>query len=83
MEFLHTRPGFAFDPALRDMAASTDVATARWTGKILEYPATDLGLVGPAWPWGPLLRVLLLGAAGVVAALGVGWLVRRWRAHRS
>lgn len=83
VEYLHTRPGFAFDPALREMAASTDVATARWTGKILEYPAADLGLAGPAWPWAPLLRVLLLGAAGVVAALGVGWLVRRWRAHRS
>ncbi len=83
VEYLHTRPGFAFDPALRDMAASMDVPTARWTGKILEYPVTDAGLEGPAWPWAPVLRVLLLGAAGVAVALGAGWLVRRWRARRS
>lgn len=81
--FLHTRHGFAFDPALRDMAASMDVPTARWTGKILEYPATGAGLDGPAWPWAPVLRVLLLGAAGFAVALVVERLVRRWRARRS
>lgn len=81
--YLHSGPGFAFDAALADMAVATDARTARWAGKILEYPATGLPLGGDAWPWGPVLRVLALGAAGAAAALGVATLVRRRRNRRS
>jgi transcriptional regulator with XRE-family HTH domain len=49
--YLHRQPGFAFDPALSDIARSRDVATARWVAKTLQYPATDPRLSGPAWPW--------------------------------
>ena len=40
--YLHQQPGFAFDAALRDIARTRDVATARWVAKTLEYPMTDL-----------------------------------------
>jgi hypothetical protein len=71
LEYVHDRPGFAFDASLRDLARSTDVATARWTAKVLELPTAGLVLAGPAWPWSPtvLLAVLtLLSAAAVHAA---------------
>jgi transcriptional regulator GlxA family with amidase domain len=35
--YLHTQPGFRFDPALRDIASTRDVATARWVAKTLQY----------------------------------------------
>ncbi|MEU9022688.1 DJ-1/PfpI family protein [Actinomadura sp. NPDC048394] len=67
LEYPHRRPGFAFDPVLRSMARTFDRPTARWTRKILEYPAADLGTSGPGWPWTPTLRLVLFGLAGVVA----------------
>lgn len=83
VEYLHQQPGFAFDTALRGMASSMDVPTARWTAKILEYPTADLGLSGPGWPWMLGLRPLLLGLIGLAAALGAARLVRRVRTRRS
>ncbi|MCO1656424.1 DJ-1/PfpI family protein [Pseudonocardia humida] len=80
---LHQQPGFAFEAALRDMAATTDVATTRWAAKILEYSQADLRPAGPAWPWAPALQVLFLGLVGVAAALAVEQVVRRVRAGRS
>ena len=44
---------FAFEGALRDIARTYDVATARWVAKTLEYPTAGLMLAGPGWPWGP------------------------------
>jgi len=66
LEYVHDRPGFAFDASLRDLARSTDVATARWTAKVLELPTAGLVLAGPAWPWSPtvLLAVLTLLSSG-------------------
>jgi hypothetical protein len=75
--YLHDQPGFAFDPALREIADTMDVPTARWTAKILEYPSTGLDLSGPGWPWAPTIRPLLLGLAGLALALGVNLLLRR------
>jgi putative intracellular protease/amidase len=83
LQYLHRQPGFAFDAALRDMAAATDVPTARWAAKILEYTGAELGLSGSAWPATLVLRVLLLGLAGVAAAVGVALLARRLRSRRS
>jgi transcriptional regulator GlxA family with amidase domain len=83
IQYLHHQPGFAFDAALRDMAAATDVPTARWAAKILEYTGAELGLSGSAWPATLVLRVLLLGLAGVAAAVGVVLLARRLRSRRS
>lgn len=84
--YLHQQPGFAFDGALREMASNTDVPTAGWAAKILEYSTAELGLTGPSWPWQPTLLPLLLGLVGVgglVAAVGSVRLVRRARTRRG
>jgi putative intracellular protease/amidase len=76
--YLHGQPGFAFDGALRDIARTRDVATARWVAKTLQYPITDPRLSGPAWPWTLTLRpILLAGAAAIAAAVGIQLLRRR------
>jgi putative intracellular protease/amidase len=75
--YLHSRPGFAFDAALADIARTRDVATARWVAKTLQYPTTDPQLSGPAWPWALTLRPILLAGAAVTAVLGIQLLRRR------
>ena len=75
--YLHHRPGFAFDAALADIARTSDVATARWVAKTLQYPTTDPPLSGPAWPWALTLRPILLAAAAIAAALSIQLLRRR------
>ncbi|HEY6739566.1 MAG TPA: hypothetical protein VI076_12035, partial [Actinopolymorphaceae bacterium] len=79
-EYLHTREEFPFDAALRDIAATTDVATASWVSKTLEYPGRA-ELEGTAWPWQLALRVLLVGIAGAAVVVGAVLLLRRprWR----
>jgi transcriptional regulator GlxA family with amidase domain len=74
--YLHDRPGFAFDPALSDIARTRDVATARWVAKTLQYPATSPPLTGPAWPWALTLRPILLAALAIVAVLSIQFLRR-------
>jgi putative intracellular protease/amidase len=69
--YLHGEPGFPFDGVLRDLAHTTDVATAVWTAKVLEYPIDHLALTGSAWPWTLTLRPFSLAALGVLAALGL------------
>jgi putative intracellular protease/amidase len=76
--YLHRQPGFAFDGALRDIARTDDVATARWVAKTLQYPSTDPRLASAAWPWTLTLRPILLAAAAIAAVLGI-WLLRRQR----
>jgi hypothetical protein len=75
--YLHDQPGFAFDGALRDIARTRDVATARWVAKTLQYPTTDPRLSGRGWPWGLTLRPILIAAAAIAAVLGVQHLRRR------
>ncbi|MEV0342469.1 DJ-1/PfpI family protein [Nocardia sp. NPDC050713] len=63
------RPGdFAFDPALRDLAAHTDRATARVAAKFTEYPDAHLQLDGAVWPWRPTV----LAALTLVVSIAVG-----------
>jgi hypothetical protein len=81
--YLHQQPGFAFDGALRDIARTRDVATARWVAKTLQYPRTDLRLSGSAWPWTLTLRPFLIAAAAIAAILTIQLLLRRRRGHRS
>jgi hypothetical protein len=61
----------------QDLARTTDNATARWTAKILEYPADDLELAGSAWPWTLTFRPLGLAVLGVPAAFGLIRIGRR------
>ncbi|WP_246107601.1 DJ-1/PfpI family protein [Saccharothrix saharensis] len=79
----HREGGFPFDGVLRDLARTTDVATATWTARVLEYPVDHLALSGPAWPWTRTLRPLVLALLGVLAAFGLFRLVRARRAVRS
>lgn len=78
-QYLHARPGFPFEAALRDLARTVDLPTARWTAKVLEYPVHDLGLSGPAWPWPVALPPLLLALAGLAATAGLARVLRRRR----
>ena len=57
---------FAFDPVLRDLAKTADVATAIATAKYAEYPTPQLTLTGPRWPWRP---TALFGITLVVSVL--------------
>ncbi|MFJ9787781.1 DJ-1/PfpI family protein [Amycolatopsis sp. NPDC101161] len=78
-EYVHDRPGFAYDTAVSALSRRTDVATARWTAKVLELPTDGVGFEGRAWPWLPTalpVTLVLLGAAAVVV-------VRRVRAPRA
>ncbi|WP_430296857.1 DJ-1/PfpI family protein [Sinomonas sp. B1-1] len=78
-EYPHRDGGFPYDGVLRNLARTTDVATARWTAKVLEYPVDDLGLAGQPWPWDETLRPVALALVGVLAALGAFALVRARR----
>jgi hypothetical protein len=72
------RPGVLLsDGALRDIARTRDVATARWVAKTLQYPTTDPRLSGPSWPWALTLRPILIAAAAIAAVLGIHYLRRR------
>jgi putative intracellular protease/amidase len=75
-EYVHDRTGFAFDPVLADLAGTTDIATARWTAKVLELPTDGVVLDGPAWPWGPTFVPVVLALVGAAAAAGAARLFR-------
>ena len=66
----HRGPGFAYDAVLQDLARRTDVATAKWTAKALEYPVDDVALVGEAWPWTETIRPIALAILGALLAFG-------------
>jgi putative intracellular protease/amidase len=82
-QFLHEEPGFAFDAALTDLARTTDVPTARWAAKMLEYPEGDLDLRGPGLPWtllaAPLLTTLVVAGLLMQVPRGVRWVRARTR----
>ncbi|SCG44696.1 DJ-1/PfpI family protein [Micromonospora echinaurantiaca] len=73
---LHDSGEFPFDGALRDIADTYDVATARWVAKSLQYPVPDRELRGPRWPWRLTAMPLLLAGAGAGAVILVGRLPR-------
>jgi putative intracellular protease/amidase len=80
-EYIHAEPGFAFVPVLEDMARTVDVPTARWRAKTLEFPAQELDLNGPGWPWGTTLLPLLYSLIGL-AVVATVWLALRARRTR-
>jgi hypothetical protein len=71
-EYVHDRPGFPYDTAVSGLSRRTDVATARWTAKVLELPDDDIVFEGQAWPWLPTawpIVLVLLGSAAVVVVV--------------
>jgi len=81
-EDVHDEQGFAYDAAVRDVARTADVATARWAAKVLELPTDGLELAGPAWPWGPTGTLVALFLPGAVAVAVAGVRGRRARTAR-
>ncbi|MGH3456970.1 DJ-1/PfpI family protein [Aeromicrobium sp.] len=79
-EYLHRNDEFAFEPVLRDIAETTDVATATWVAKSLEYQVQSQ-LTGTAWPWSLTTKVVLAGLVG--AALATAATVAMTRFLRS
>lgn len=82
VQYPHRQAGFAYDAVLQDLARTTDVATAQWTAKVLEYPIDELALEGPTWPWTETFRPLALALLGALIALGVLALLRARRPQR-
>jgi flagellar biosynthetic protein FliP len=72
---MHTRDEFAFDPVLRDLAKTSDVATVTWVAKTLEYPVRGQ-FAGPAWPWSMTAELVLAGLLGAALAYGIVRLLR-------
>jgi hypothetical protein len=80
-DYIHAHPGFAYDAAVTDLAATTDVATARWAAPAMELPSDKITFTGPQWPWLPTTQVIGLSLLGH-AALYTFRRIRRTRAHR-
>ncbi|MGW4062878.1 DJ-1/PfpI family protein [Amycolatopsis sp. NPDC004747] len=80
-EYVHDRPGFPYDTAVSGLSHRTDVATARWTAKVLELPTDGIVFEGDAWPWWPTALPVVLVLLGV-AALAVVVRVQRERRKR-
>ena len=74
--YMHSKDEFAFEPVVRDIAATTDVATATWVAKTLEYPLRS-DLSGSAWPWSMTAKLLLIGLLGGAGAYALVFGVRR------
>jgi putative intracellular protease/amidase len=71
-EYVHDRPGFAYETAVGALSRRTDVATARWTAKVLELPTDGVVFEGRAWPWLPTalpVALVVLGAAVVTVVV--------------
>lgn len=71
LDFPLYQPGgrrFVFDLALEHLASRRSQAMARVVATMIEYPLAGRELPGRSWPWGLLLRPLLLGVLAVAAA---------------
>jgi hypothetical protein len=68
------QPRPAFEAPLEDLARQTNVPTAAFANKRLEYRGSSLQLAGSGWPLLLMLQPLLIGGLGVGLAQ---WLIRR------
>jgi NAD(P)H-dependent flavin oxidoreductase YrpB (nitropropane dioxygenase family) len=41
-DYIHPHPGFPYDAAVTDLAATTDIATARWAARAMELPSDKI-----------------------------------------
>jgi AraC family transcriptional activator FtrA len=75
-----TQPRFAFEAPMEDLARETNVPTAAFATKRVEYRGSSLQLQGPGWPLLLMLQPLLIGGLGVsLARWKVGSYDRRRR----
>jgi putative intracellular protease/amidase len=68
---------FPVDAVLRDLAQRSSRADAALVARGIEYPSVG-ELAGPGWPYGLLVRPVLLSVLGLAAAFGAA----RWRGAR-
>ena len=81
---LNSPGAFPFDAPLLDLARTESVPTAALAAKRLEYRPGTLQTEGPIWPIWLTVRPLLVGLAGVAAAVAIKHRWRLWRvAKRS
>ncbi|MCF3941164.1 MULTISPECIES: hypothetical protein [Gordonia] len=86
VDYLHTRDEFAYDGAIRDIAARYDRATARWVAKSLQFDTSAHDDGGTAWPWrltAVALGLFLLIAAGMAILGGAAFRAVTALRHRS
>ena len=76
-EYVHADApaGFPFDATLRNLAEHENAPVARFTARLLEYPADHLSLTGGGWPFAHLLRPLAVGLLGLALAALTGRLL--------
>ena len=80
-EYVHVENAerFSLEPVLEDLARTTDVATATFAQRRLEYRSSSLRPIGNLFSFAPLLSALVLGLMG--ALLFAGW--RRRGRHKA
>jgi hypothetical protein len=66
-------PRFGLEPVLEDLARTTDVATATFALRRLEYRSKSIQLEGSRIPWGVFLTPFALAAASVAVTLRWRW----------
>jgi AraC family transcriptional regulator, transcriptional activator FtrA len=79
-EFLQAEAAdrFSLEPVLEDLAQSSDLASATFARRRLEYRSSSLRLVGSELPAWPLLALLLLSTVGA-GLLAISLALRRRR----
>ena len=71
VEYVHAREPsrFGLEPVLEDLAVSSDVATARFALRRMEYRSSDVRLRGSSLDWRIIALPLALGLLGLSASL--------------
>ena len=77
--FLHTRPEYAFDGALRDIEQTEGTAAAAWVAKTLQHPTYATSGSDSGW-WRLAWRPLAVSGLAIALLLGVRAL---WGRRRS
>ena len=65
------QPRFAFEAPMEDLARETNVPTAAFATKRVEYRGSSLQLTGAGWPLLLMLQPLLIGGLGVGLARSI------------
>jgi len=76
--YVHAEAGqrFGLEPVIEDLARTTDLPTARFALKRLEFRSDTIRLAGSAVAWGTLPLALGLGVLGALVALALGRMLR-------
>lgn len=70
---------FGLEPVLEDLARSSDLPTARFAQRRMEYRSSNVRLEGSGVAWRALVPALALGALGILLAMAIVHLISRRR----